>query len=139
MPNETTFHDEARPLRRLRLRQLLLPAAALAAVIVLLSVWDYSRILGITRELALPQSLGLLDQVESAAGTATLAEESVRWALDDHLFAAAYLVRRLESEGALSRARMPRIAAEAGVARLEILDRDGGILLSNTAPESSPA
>ncbi len=108
---------------------------------------DTIRVYRITDRLAAREALGLVHQVESSVLTATLAEQAVRTALTDHLFAVAHLVSeeiptrskqqdtdqlaslsgvsRIEFESITDRSRITTQAYELGERELGLYERDG--------------
>ncbi len=100
-------------------RLILLLLAILTLLTVGLTIVDYHRVQRLTYELAVEQAVSLVREVESAVNRAALAEESVRLALTEQLFAVAYLVgQQLEwSEG--NAAELATACLLGGVSRIE--------------------
>ena len=111
------------PLHHIRVSSSLghLPALLLLLSIVLAGAgaFDTVRVYRITDRLAAREALGLVHQVESSVLTATLAEQAVRTALTDHLFAVAHLVGE-ELPGVSQNYNLDRLASLSGVSRIEL-------------------
>ncbi len=94
----------------------------LMVLIVGSAVWDYYSVEKVTWKLAERQARGLIFQVEQAGETAAYAEQSVRVAVTDHLFAVAYLIRRLIHDEGEDNLDLNLLASEGGIGRIDLFD-----------------
>jgi len=89
------------------------------------AVWDYFRVDSITRNLAMREALGLIHQVERELESAARGENAAREAIEEHLFAVAYLIDRLLFDKPAHELDWEEIALEAGVLSVDLFDGAG--------------
>lgn len=116
---------------------MVLSLVVLSVILFGLAVLDYLRVQTLTETLAADQARVLIAHVEQSTARAAVAEEVVWEAVNEQLFAASRLLERIisTSGGGLD---WPRLAAEAGVSRLDLYAWDlrwmAGSHLTSTSP-----
>jgi len=138
----TTRHLEGlrHPLRGLAARTrwaLVLSLLLFTATMLALALFDYFRVKALTEQLAADQARVLIAHVEQSTQRAALAEEVVRQAVDEQLFAASRLLERVLGS-ASGTDDWQRLAAEAGVSRLDLYAWDLRWLGGSHARSVSP-
>lgn len=97
----------------------------LTVLTVGLAIVDYYNVRNLTYELAVEQAVGLIRQVENTVQRATIAEEGVRLALTDQLFAVGFLVEQWIEDNKSVDPDLAALSVAAGVSRIEIFNSNG--------------
>jgi signal transduction histidine kinase len=106
-------------------RLILLIISMLTVLTVGLAIVDYYNVRNLTYELAVEQAVGLIRQVENTVQRATIAEESVRLAITDQLFAVGFLVELWIEDNNFADPDLAALSLAAGVSRIDIFNSNG--------------